>query len=188
MQGFRFPSCRGSEGCRSLEYLNLSWCDQITKDGIEALVRGCRGLKALLLRGCTQVWEPNREGTSPARGGPCCPLARSPGSFRFCCSWVFLVGFSVLFCLSLCLVRRRSSETHSELLPGAREPQLTVLLRECLPLRALGCHPGPPTFPLPPQPRGAYGGPPQAAEATGTWPLATPLPPSPGLARVGVQR
>lgn len=44
-----------SEGCRNLEYLNLSWCDQITKDGIEALVRGCRGLKALLLRGCTQV-------------------------------------------------------------------------------------------------------------------------------------
>lgn len=44
-----------SEGCRHLEYLNLSWCDQITKDGIEALVRGCRGLRALLLRGCTQV-------------------------------------------------------------------------------------------------------------------------------------
>lgn len=48
-------SCSLSEGCRNLEYLNLSWCDQITKDGIEALVRGCRGLKALLLRGCTQV-------------------------------------------------------------------------------------------------------------------------------------
>lgn len=48
-------SCSVSEGCRNLEYLNLSWCDQITKDGIEALVRGCRGLKALLLRGCTQV-------------------------------------------------------------------------------------------------------------------------------------
>ena len=44
-----------SEGCRHLEYLNLSWCDQITKDGVEALVRGCRGLRALLLRGCTQV-------------------------------------------------------------------------------------------------------------------------------------
>lgn len=35
--------------------MNLSWCDQITKEGIEALVRGCQGLKALLLRGCTQV-------------------------------------------------------------------------------------------------------------------------------------
>lgn len=44
-----------SEGCRNLEHLNLSWCDQITKDGIEALVKGCSGLKALFLRGCTQV-------------------------------------------------------------------------------------------------------------------------------------
>lgn len=48
-------SCSPSEGCQHLEYLNLSWCDQITKDGVEALVRGCRGLRALLLRGCTQV-------------------------------------------------------------------------------------------------------------------------------------
>lgn len=46
-----------SEGCRNLEHLNLSWCDQITKDGIEALVKGCNGLKALFLRGCTQVYN-----------------------------------------------------------------------------------------------------------------------------------
>lgn len=38
-----------------LENLNLSWCDQITRDGIEALSRGCNTLKALFLRGCTQV-------------------------------------------------------------------------------------------------------------------------------------
>ncbi|MEQ2187841.1 hypothetical protein GOODEAATRI_008724, partial [Goodea atripinnis] len=37
-----------------LEMLNLSWCDQITRDGIEALARGCTGLRALFLRGCTQ--------------------------------------------------------------------------------------------------------------------------------------
>lgn len=44
-----------SDGCRMLETLNLSWCDQITRDGIEALARGCAGLRALFLRGCTQV-------------------------------------------------------------------------------------------------------------------------------------
>lgn len=48
-----------SEGCRMLENFNLSWCDQITSDGIEALSRGCTGLRALFLRGCTQVHEPN---------------------------------------------------------------------------------------------------------------------------------
>ena len=44
-----------SDGCRMLETLNLSWCDQITRDGIEALARGCIGIRALFLRGCTQV-------------------------------------------------------------------------------------------------------------------------------------
>ncbi|XP_067268071.1 F-box/LRR-repeat protein 2 isoform X2 [Chanodichthys erythropterus] len=44
-----------NEGCRMLENLNLSWCDQITSDGIEALSRGCIGLRALFLRGCTQL-------------------------------------------------------------------------------------------------------------------------------------
>lgn len=44
-----------SDGCKMLEMLNLSWCDQITRDGIEALARGCAGLRALFLRGCTQV-------------------------------------------------------------------------------------------------------------------------------------
>lgn len=44
-----------SEGCPLLEQLNISWCDQVTKDGIQALVRGCGGLKALFLKGCTQV-------------------------------------------------------------------------------------------------------------------------------------
>lgn len=118
-----------SEGCRNLEYLNLSWCDQITKDGVEALVRGCRGLKALLLRGCTQVPGSARPAMcsyplSKARCGhligdllrhfPWCPAAPSPGPTP-------LVS-------SAYPVRRRSSQTHSELLPRAREPQLTVLL------------------------------------------------------------
>lgn len=44
-----------SDGCRMLELLNLSWCDQITRDGVEALARGCNALRALFLRGCTQV-------------------------------------------------------------------------------------------------------------------------------------
>ncbi|KAM4724895.1 F-box/LRR-repeat protein 2 isoform 1-T2 [Anableps anableps] len=44
-----------SDSCRMLEMLNLSWCDQITRDGIEALARGCTGLRALFLRGCTQL-------------------------------------------------------------------------------------------------------------------------------------
>lgn len=44
-----------SEGCPQLEQLNISWCDQVTKDGIQALVRCCPGLKGLFLKGCTQV-------------------------------------------------------------------------------------------------------------------------------------
>uniref|UniRef100_A0A7N6BW05 F-box domain-containing protein n=1 Tax=Anabas testudineus TaxID=64144 RepID=A0A7N6BW05_ANATE len=43
-----------SEGCPLLEQLNISWCDQVTKDGIQALVRSCPGLKGLFLKGCTQ--------------------------------------------------------------------------------------------------------------------------------------
>uniref|UniRef100_A0A8C2WXD6 F-box and leucine rich repeat protein 20 n=1 Tax=Cyclopterus lumpus TaxID=8103 RepID=A0A8C2WXD6_CYCLU len=44
-----------SEGCPLLEQLNISWCDQVTKDGIQALVRCCPGLKGLFLKGCTQL-------------------------------------------------------------------------------------------------------------------------------------
>lgn len=51
----RFSFRPQSEGCPLLEQLNISWCDQVTKDGIQALVRGCGGLKALFLKGCTQV-------------------------------------------------------------------------------------------------------------------------------------
>lgn len=47
--------CVPSEGCPLLEQLIISWCDQVTKDGIQALVRGCGGLRALSLKGCTQV-------------------------------------------------------------------------------------------------------------------------------------
>lgn len=121
-----FVSCSLSEGCRNLEYLNLSWCDQITKDGIEALVRGCRGLKALLLRGCTQVPEGwysclcyvSGVGTSSRElllHFSWCPTVPSP-------------GFQLSnFVFSVHSVRRWSSETHSELLPWACEPQLAVL-------------------------------------------------------------
>ncbi len=47
--------CHFSEGCPLLEQLNISWCDQVTKDGIQALMRCCPGLKGLFLKGCTQV-------------------------------------------------------------------------------------------------------------------------------------
>ena len=81
-------SCSPSEGCQHLEYLNLSWCDQITKDGVEVLVRGCRGLRALLLRGCTQVRVCSL-GLPAARhwgAGPC-PLAGSTSPVLRSRSW-----------------------------------------------------------------------------------------------------
>ncbi|XP_017310177.1 F-box/LRR-repeat protein 2 isoform X1 [Ictalurus punctatus] len=56
--GGQKESQQESEGCRMLENLNLSWCDQITRDGIEALSRGCTSLKAVFLRGCTQLDDP----------------------------------------------------------------------------------------------------------------------------------
>lgn len=69
-----------SEGCPLLEQLNISWCDQVTKDGIQALVRGCGGLKALFLKGCTQVILPvllvNDRGTMNLVGSPRCWLER----------------------------------------------------------------------------------------------------------------
>lgn len=52
---FAHHSPPASEGCPQLEQLNISWCDQVTKDGIQALVRSCPGLKGLFLKGCTQV-------------------------------------------------------------------------------------------------------------------------------------
>lgn len=64
-----FSSHLCSEGCPLLEQLNISWCDQVTKDGVQALVRGCGGLKALSLKGCTQVWGSGTEGQQLA--GPC---------------------------------------------------------------------------------------------------------------------
>lgn len=64
-----FSSHLSSEGCPLLEQLNISWCDQVTKDGVQALVRGCGGLKALSLKGCTQVWGNGTQGRRLA--GPC---------------------------------------------------------------------------------------------------------------------
>lgn len=106
-----------SEGCRNLEYLNLSWCDQITKEGIEALVRGCRGLKALLLRGCTQVQRSHIWSAC----FPCCGGHLGARS-------ILSPGFHPSFISSIHSVRGRSSETHSEPLPRAGEPQPAVLL------------------------------------------------------------
>uniref|UniRef100_A0A8C5NL88 Uncharacterized protein n=1 Tax=Junco hyemalis TaxID=40217 RepID=A0A8C5NL88_JUNHY len=54
-EAFPVCPCVPSEGCPLLEQLIISWCDQVTKDGIQALVRGCGGLRALSLKGCTQL-------------------------------------------------------------------------------------------------------------------------------------
>lgn len=74
-----------SDGCRMLELLNLSWCDQITRDGIEALARGCNGIRALFLRGCTQVTA------------GCCFSSASSLSVCLC----FVLHFTAVLCKHL---------------------------------------------------------------------------------------
>ena len=47
------PFC--SNGCDSLHYLNVSWCTNITDEGLEAVSRGCKNLQHFMCRGCEQV-------------------------------------------------------------------------------------------------------------------------------------
>ena len=44
-----------SEGCRHLDHVNISWCSQVSDDGITMLARGCHKLRILICKGCQQV-------------------------------------------------------------------------------------------------------------------------------------
>lgn len=47
--------CVDSEGCHLLESVNLSWCSEITDDGLEMLSLGCSLLQYILFKGCNKV-------------------------------------------------------------------------------------------------------------------------------------
>lgn len=87
-------------------------------------MRGCRGLKALLLRGCTQVQRSHIWSAC----FPCCGGHLGARS-------ILSPGFHPSFISSIHSVRGRSSETHSEPLPRAGEPQPAVLLSKYGPER-----------------------------------------------------
>lgn len=38
-----------------MEHINISWCDQVSVKGVEALARGCMKLKAFICKGCSLV-------------------------------------------------------------------------------------------------------------------------------------
>lgn len=38
-----------------MEHINISWCDQVSVKGVEALARGCVKLKAFICKGCSLV-------------------------------------------------------------------------------------------------------------------------------------
>lgn len=79
-----------------------SWCDQITKDGVEALVRGCRGLEGPAgAEGCTQV---------PVRGAY--SRYKATGSQP---PWVPQLAPPLLLCSPLMQLKTKP-EAHSELL------------------------------------------------------------------------
>lgn len=44
-----------SDGCPHLVYLNISWCTNITDDGLVTLAMGCHKLTSFICKGCTQV-------------------------------------------------------------------------------------------------------------------------------------
>ena len=44
-----------SDGCPNLNNLHVSWCDRLSDNGIEALVRGCPRLALLICKGCHLV-------------------------------------------------------------------------------------------------------------------------------------
>ena len=46
---------RSSEGCHFLELVNISWCSEVTDDGLELLSLGCSGLQFLFCKGCHKV-------------------------------------------------------------------------------------------------------------------------------------
>lgn len=46
-----------SDGCPSLQYLNISWCDNIQDKGVQMVLAGCKSLTTLIMKGCEGVGE-----------------------------------------------------------------------------------------------------------------------------------
>uniref|UniRef100_A0A2L2YRI9 Fbxl20, putative n=1 Tax=Parasteatoda tepidariorum TaxID=114398 RepID=A0A2L2YRI9_PARTP len=44
-----------SKYCGNLEYINISWNDKITDDGVAALAQGCRILETFMCKGCSVI-------------------------------------------------------------------------------------------------------------------------------------
>ncbi|KAF0296641.1 F-box/LRR-repeat protein 20 [Amphibalanus amphitrite] len=44
-----------SDGCHNLHRINISWCGDITENGVEALARGCPKLSHFIAKGCDQI-------------------------------------------------------------------------------------------------------------------------------------
>lgn len=44
-----------SDGCKNLEYLNVSWCENIQDRGVQSVLQGCPRLNTLICRGCEGV-------------------------------------------------------------------------------------------------------------------------------------
>lgn len=48
-----------SKGCTKLEYLNVSWCTQISSHGLKLLAQGCQNLLVFIAEGCSLVRKVN---------------------------------------------------------------------------------------------------------------------------------
>ncbi|KAK2570091.1 F-box/LRR-repeat protein 20 [Acropora cervicornis] len=46
-----------SKGCTKLEYLNVSWCTQISSQGLKLLAQGCQNLLAFIAEGCSLITD-----------------------------------------------------------------------------------------------------------------------------------
>ncbi|VDP14184.1 unnamed protein product [Heligmosomoides polygyrus] len=46
-----------SDGCPSLQYLNISWCDNIQDKGVQMVLAGCKSLTTLIMKGCEGLTE-----------------------------------------------------------------------------------------------------------------------------------
>jgi hypothetical protein len=44
-----------SQGCDKLEHINVSWCGQITRNGVRILSEECLHLQSFVAKGCTLV-------------------------------------------------------------------------------------------------------------------------------------
>ncbi len=46
-----------SDGCPNLEHVDISWCQRILDDGLEAVATGCGHLKVLICKGCSGITD-----------------------------------------------------------------------------------------------------------------------------------